>query len=198
MTWLCLTAVLAQADLAEVHLETTPPDAAVTVDGALQGLAPRTERLPPGVHVFTFEHPDARTSTMTVQLVPGERRTVRVALSPEHPRVVVPLAGTATLLGGLAVLTAGLLLRFDAEAHAREVEALARRGGVWDARGRALEQAGFAAQAWSWGLVVTGSAISAAGVLTTLIQLLRTEPAAPALTLAPLPGGACATWSLAW
>lgn len=182
--------------VAYLEVRAARPNAVVTIDGRLRGLAPRTEALPPGPHEVVVEAP-GWVRRARVVLEAGQTVTLRYDLAPPPagPRRF-PVAGLATAGAGALALTTGLLLRLPAEASAREVSALFRAGGGWDGRAAALEASGLAAETWSWFFTGLGAALLASGAIVALAELAATPP--PALTLAPAPGGALLTWSARW
>lgn len=190
-----VTTLLASTPEASARLEVRAavPHAVVSIDGVLRGLAPRTEELRPGPHEVLVEAPGwARRARVVLE--PGQLVTLRFDLvpPPSAPRRV-PLAGLLTGGAGAVVMTVGLLLRLPAEASAREVSALFRRGGGWDGRAAALEAAGLAAETWSWLLTGLGTALMASGVITGIAEWFAPGPALPGLS--PTPGGAVLSWS---
>jgi hypothetical protein len=63
------------------------PWAEITVDGGTGFFTPRAAplELPPGSHRITFEHPSFGRSELTLDLKPGESRTVRHVFAREKP-----------------------------------------------------------------------------------------------------------------
>lgn len=182
---------------ARLFISSEPPDGVVTIDGELRGLAPRVEHLAPGVHTVTVERA-GQVRSITVSLVADDRRSLRVTFSTQPAEREFPTAGVATALGGAVVLTAGLLLRFQAEADARTIERFFRAGGVWDERTDAIQRSGQAAQTWSWILTATGGLTFLAGVMVSALQLFDRSPSPPRLTVVPLRDGALLSWSATW
>jgi PEGA domain len=197
---LLLLSVLSQEPArATVHVITTPPGAVISIDGVLRGLAPRDEQLEAGIHSLTVEQRGARTEVQTFAVVAGEERTLRIELVAEHwPRRPFPVAGVVTASSGVLVLTLGLLLRFPAEAAARQITAVFQRGGGWDDQARTIEAQGLSAQTWSWFFTGLGAALTASGALVTLVKVRAPSPPLPQLTISPMPGGAFASWSVTW
>lgn len=184
-----------EPDRAEVRITTSPPGAAVTLDGTLVGLAPRTETLSPGVHTLTAELSGALCS-QTISLAAGETRLVTLTLVPlTAPARPFPVIGSVTFGGGALVLGVGLLLRIPAQAAGRAVSVLYQRGGSWDAQARELEASGLRAQTWSWFFTGAGVAVMASGLIVTALELFGHHPALPALVLVPTAGGGILSWS---
>jgi hypothetical protein len=197
---LVLLSLLSQApERATVHVITTPAESVISIDGELKGLAPRDEQLMPGVHTVLAELNGAQATSVTISVVAGEERTLKLELLPEHasPRPF-PVAGVVTAGGGVLVLTLGLLLRIPAEAAGRQVTALYARGGGWDDAAREIEAQGLSAQTWSWFFTGAGAGITASGLIVAAVQWLAPQAPLPRLTFTPLLGGGYARWSVEW
>jgi len=63
------------------------PWAEITVDGGSSFFTPRAAAidLQPGIHRITLEHPSFGRSELTLDLKPGESRTVRHVFAREKP-----------------------------------------------------------------------------------------------------------------
>lgn len=182
---------------AQLHIVTTPPGAAISIDGVLVGLSPRSETLRPGVHTLTAELSGANRS-LTISLAAGEERKVVVALAlPQTPRPA-PVVGLVTFAGGALSFGLGLLLQLPARAASREVSLLFERGGGWDDQAEQLEQGGLSAQGWSWFFTGAGAAVMASGLIVTALELFGARPDLPALTFVPLQGGGAFSWGARW
>lgn len=187
-----------EPDRAELHVTTSPPGAAITLDGALVGLSPRTETLSPGVHTLTAELSGALTS-QTVSLVAGATRAVTLSLVPLTPPArPFPVIGTVTFGGGALALGVGLLLRFPAQAAGRAVSGLSQRGGSWDDQARELEAAGLRAQSRSWFFTGAGLAVMASGLIVAGLEWFGHRTGMPALVLLPTAGGGMLSWGARW
>lgn len=200
LPWLLLlpaAALAVDAEHAEIQVRTVPAGAAVSIDGVLVGLSPRTETLSPGVHTLTAES-GAAISSQTISVVAGEVRSVTLTLTSLTPPRLFPVAGVGTFAGGAVALGLGLLLQAPARAAGREVQGLFERGGGWDEPARALEAAGLRAQTWSWIFTIGGAAAMAAGLLVTGLQWFGPRTDLPALALLPTPEGALLSWGARW
>lgn len=174
-----------------------PQGAVISIDGALMGLAPRTETLAPGVHTVTAELGDAQVQ-QTLTLAPGQQRTLTLRLAPAVVPRPFPTAGVLTSAGGAALLGVGLLLRIPAHEAGVRVSALYRQGGGWDQAASALESAGVSAQTWSWICTVAGAGVLASGLVVTALQLFGGLGSPPPLALLVSPQGAMLAWSGNW
>lgn len=199
MGLLCaLLAVLASnANNGKLHVVTSPPGAAISIDGTLVGLAPRSETLAPGVHTVTAELQGAVVS-QTISLAAGEDRKLTLSLVHAFPPRPAPVAGLVTLGGGALGFGLGLLLQLPARAAGREVSLIYQRGGGWDETARKIEAAGLSAQTWSWFFTGAGLAVMASGLLVTGLQLFGPRTDLPALVFVPSSGGGMLSWGARW
>ncbi|MDP1825227.1 MAG: PEGA domain-containing protein [Archangium sp.] len=186
-----------EADRSLLIVATSPPGAAITIDGVLAGLSPRSETLAPGVHTVTAELQGAVVS-QTISLVAGEERRLTLSLVHAFPPRPAPIAGLVTLGGGALGFGLGLLLQLPARAAGREVSLLYERGGGWDESARRLEASGLSAQTWSWFFTGAGVAVMAAGLLVTGLQLFGPRTDLPALVFVPTSGGGVLSWGARW
>ncbi len=176
---------------------TSPASAAITIDGKLVGLSPRSETLTPGVHTLSAELSGAITS-QTISLIAGEERKVTLTIvAPFTPRPA-PVAGLLTFGGGALALGVGLLLQLPARAAGREVSLLYQRGGGWDDQARRLEESGLSAQTWSWLFTGAGVAVMASGLIVMGVQLFGHRNDLPVLVLVPIAGGGALSWGAKW
>ena len=180
-----------------LHIETVPPGAALTIDGALVGLSPRTETLTPGVHTLTADLGGATTS-QTISLFDGEARKLTLSLIASRPPRPAPVAGLVTLGGGALAFGLGLLLQVPAREAGNQVKLLFERGGGWDDGARKLEDNGLSAQNWSWFFTGAGLAVMASGLVVCGIQLFGHRSELPMLVLLPTRDGALAAWGTRW
>lgn len=199
----CLLLLLAFSTLAmaeeraQLQITTTPAGAAITIDGQLVGLSPRTEALAPGVHTLTAELSGALTS-QTLSLTEGERRKVTIELQPVLSPRPAPIAGLITTAAGALSLGVGLLLQIPAREAGQQVHLLFERGGGWDDAAQRLERAGLSAQGWSSFFTGAGLVVIASGLIVTGIQLFGPRADLPGLVLLPTPQGAVLTWGTRW
>jgi hypothetical protein len=191
------SALAAESERAEVRVTTSPPGAAITLDGALVGIAPRTETLSPGVHTVTAELSGAVT-TQTLSLRAGEVRTVTLSLVPLNPPRAFPVVGAVTFGGGALALGLGLLLRIPAHTAGLAVSGLYQSGGRWDDQALQLEQAGLSAQTWSWFFTGAGVAVMASGLIVAGLELFGHRSEIPSLVFVPLSGGGVLGWATRW
>jgi serine/threonine-protein kinase len=82
----------AAAKEAIVAVSTSPEDAVLTVDGRPAGTAPAILEVPPGRHVIRAEAPQHRPAEREVQVAPGGRLAVQLALVAEESLPVDPPA----------------------------------------------------------------------------------------------------------
>lgn len=76
--------------LASIRVRATPDGVPVQLGGVVVGTAPLELRdLAPGAHTLTFALPGYETETVRVDVGPGERETVEVALVPQQGTLVV-------------------------------------------------------------------------------------------------------------
>ncbi|MDP2269253.1 MAG: PEGA domain-containing protein [Archangium sp.] len=190
------TFVMAE-ERAQLVITTTPAGAAITIDGQLVGLSPRTESLAAGVHTVTAELSGAMTS-QTLSLAEGETRKLSIALDAVLPPRPAPVAGLITTAAGALSFGVGLLLQIPAREAGQQVHLLFERGGAWDASAQRLEQAGLSAQGWSFFFTGAGVAVIASGLLVTGLQLFGHRTDFPTLALLPTPQGGLLTWSTRW
>jgi len=92
----------------KLHIQTSPPNAALTLDGRPLGKAPWTGTLAPGGHRLLVELEGFHTRREEVLLAPGQTRTLSVPLSPvvaETPffkrGIVWTVIGAAVLAGAI-------------------------------------------------------------------------------------------------
>lgn len=194
---LSFTAHAVEPDRALLHIVTSPAGAAITLDGTLVGISPRTESLPPGVHTVTAELSGAVT-THTFSLAKGDERKLTLSLIPPKTPRPAPVAGLVTFGGGGLALGLGLLLRLPAHEAAAAMQRLYDRGGGWDDPARKLETSGLAAQTWSWFFTGAGVAVMAAGLLVTGLQLFGPHTDLPVLVLFPTAHGAALSFGARW
>lgn len=197
---LVLLSALAQGEEpqpAVLHLSTSPPGAAITIDGKLVGLSPRSETLSPGVHTLSAEQSGA-IAAQTISLIEGEERKLTLFILPPLTPRTAPVAGLVTFGGGALVFGLGLLLQLPAREAGREVSLLYQRGGGWDDQAQRLEQSGLSAQTWSWFLAGAGVAIMASGLVVMGVQLFGRRADLPVLALSPIFGGGLLTWGANW
>ena len=180
-----------------LHVETVPPGAAISIDGALVGLSPRTETLPPGVHTLTAELGGATTS-QTISLVEGEERKLTLSLIASLPPRPAPVAGLVTFGGGALAFGLGMLLQISAREAGAMVKLLFERGGGWDDGARKLEADGLSAQTWSWFFTGAGLAVMASGLVVSGVQLFGHRTDLPMLVLLPTRDGALVSWGARW
>ena len=193
-----ISARAVEPDRAELHIATSPPAAAITLDGALVGISPRVETLNPGVHTLTAELSGAVT-TQTISLVPGEVRSVTLSLVPlESPPRPFPVIGALTFGGGAVALGVGLLLRIPAHDFGLKVSGLYQSGGRWDEQALELEAAGLSAQTWSWFFTGAGAAVMASGLVVAGLELFGLRSALPSLVFVPARGGGVLGWAARW
>ena len=182
---------------AVLHLLTNPPGAAITIDGKLVGLSPRSETLSPGVHTLSAEQSGA-SSSQTISLIAGEERKLTLFIVPPLTPRAAPVAGLITFGGGALVFGLGLLLQLPAREAGRAVSLLYQRGGGWDDPAQRLEQAGLSAQTWSWFFAGAGVAVMASGLIVLGVQLFGRRADLPVLVLVPLSGGGVLGWGATW
>ena len=72
---------------APVHLDSTPSDATVRIDGAARGKTPLDTWLSPGQHALIFQHPDTLDDDQTLPVAETGAH-VEVALWRRRPEVV--------------------------------------------------------------------------------------------------------------
>ena len=180
-----------------LHVETVPPGAAISIDGALVGLSPRTETLTPGVHTLTAELGGATISS-TISLTEGEERKLTVSLHAWLPPRPAPVAGLVTFGGGALAFGLGLLLQIPAREAGRAVKVLFDRGGGWDDGAQKLEAQGLSAQTWSWFFTGAGLAVMASGLVVSGVQLFGHRTDLPMLVLLPTRDGALVSWGARW
>lgn len=192
-----LVLISATVHAAEVHIVTTPPGAAISVDGALVGLSPRTETLKPGVHTLTAELAGA-VASQTLSVTEDEVRTVTLALvAVASPPLPFPVIGAVTFSAGALALGAGLWLQGPAREASQQVSGLYQHGGGWDAQAQEVEAAGLRAQTWSWFLTGTGAVVMASGLLAAGFELFGHRQL-PVLVLLPQASGALLCWGVRW
>ncbi len=184
-------------DRAQLIITTTPTGAAITIDGQLVGLSPRTESLAPGVHTLTVELAFALT-TQTIALAEGETRKLTIALPPVLTPRPAPIAGLITAAGGALSFGLGLLLQIPAREAGQQVHLLFERGGAWDTTAQRLEQSGLSAQGWSFFFTGAGLAVITSGLVVTFAQLFGRRTDLPSLVLLPTWQGGMLTWSTRW
>lgn len=195
---LLVISTLAMAeDQAQLVITTTPAGAAITIDGQLVGLSPRTESLAPGVHTLTAELAGASTS-QTISVATGETRKLTIALERVLSPRPAPLEGLITTAAGALSFGLGLLLQIPAREAGQRVHRLFERGGAWDATAQRLEQSGLSAQGWSYFFTGAGIGIFASGLIVTGLQLFGSRADPPGLVLLPTPHGGLLTWSTRW
>lgn len=98
---------------AKLALESTPPGAAIEVDGQERGRTPiEMTELPPGLHSVALKLSGYApwSSTMTLQPGGSEQRTVRMEPLPASLEILTNVPGAAVALGGAARGTAPLSL----------------------------------------------------------------------------------------
>ena len=194
---LVVSTIAMAEERAQLIITTTPAGAAITIDGQLVGLAPRTESLAPGVHTLTAEISGAITS-QTLSLAEGETRRLTIALHAVLPPRPAPVAGLITTAAGALSFGLGLLLQIPAREAGQQVHLLFERGGAWDTTARRLEQSGLSAQGWSYFFTGAGVAAIASGLLVTGLQLFGRRTDFPTVALLPTPQGGLLTWSARW
>lgn len=186
-----------EPEQAELRITTSPPGAAITLDGVLVGISPRTERVAAGVHTLTAERSGA-VSAQTLSVTAGEVRPVTLSLeallAPPRP---FPLKGTLTFGGGALALGLGLLLQEPARAAGRQVSLLYEKGGGWDGPAREVEAAGLRAQTWSWFFTGAGLAAMASGLVVTGLEWFGHRDL-PLLVVLPQVGGGLLCWGGRW
>ena len=183
---------------AQLQITTTPTGAAITVDGQLVGLSPRTESLSAGVHTLTVELAGAIT-TQTLALTEGETRKLTIELNPALTPRPAPVAGLITTAAGALSFSLGLLLQIPAREAGQQVRLLFERGGAWDTTAQRLEQSGLSAQGWSYFFTGAGVAVITSGLIVTGLQLFGRRTELPGLVLLlPTSRGGLLTWSTCW
>jgi len=191
------------AALATLAIDSAPPRALVSVDGAAAGPAPVKSRLPAGGHLVTAELSGYEPGRIEVVLAPGQERSLQVSLLPvrikRERKLFVP--GVALVGTGVALLGGGLYMGLNAQASAKQVSDLFQTGGVWSEENQRIEAAGQRQATWSLGLTVGGAAaLAVGGVLTALLSTWggEDEPRGQ-VSLAPLgSGGAVVAWGARW
>lgn len=112
----------------QVHLDSQPPGAAVTVDGEFRGETPLALEAAPGAeHVVVVSKPGHEPATLRLTLRPGEERRESVALEPRLGTVTVEAQppDAELLVDGEPRGRVGQTLELTAEPH----EIVVRREG---------------------------------------------------------------------
>jgi hypothetical protein len=192
----------------QVTLETTPPEAVLTIDGKLGGLSPTKVNLAPGTHEVIAELDGYQPARTDVVVTAGQPRTVKLTLLQAGAAASggggggrhVSLVPGVVLLGGGAVATAvGVIFALQAQAAARQVSDFSKQGGAWSATWAATEATGQRNQTLAFVLLGTGAAALTAGIVATIISLASgsssaDEGEATWLLTPDLRGGATVSW----
>jgi copper chaperone CopZ len=186
---------------ARLAIDSTPPKALVSVDGARVGVAPVTSEVPAGGHLVTAELAGYEPGRIEVVLAPGQERVLQVSLRPERVKrerkLFVP--GLVLAGGGVALLGTALYFGLSAQASAKQVSDLFVTGGAWDEQHQRVQAAGQTQAKWSLGLTIGGgAALVAGGVLTAVLSTWASDDGGQ-VSFAPLPsGGALVAWGASW
>lgn len=186
-----------------VNVETQPSGAMVHVDEGAPVAGPATLALPPGTHEVLVKADGFSPLRTAVIVQPGVPRTVTVALVPLAPPAIVPtvvaarpfpVLGVSLVAGGVLAGALGLFFGREARALGQKVTALSATGGTWDNHWVTVEAQGRRDSALAWTFITVGSAAAIAGVTLALRSVVH-EPKST-ITLAPLPSGALAMWTV--
>lgn len=171
-----------------VTIESDPPGALVSIDGAAALKVPATHPIAPGNHEFVARLDGYAPSRSDVEVKPGEPRSVRVALvalpPPPAPRPF-PKLGVSLLGGGVVLGAVGGVFAWQANAAGQKVAALAKSNGTWDPSWARVEASGKQFNTVAWALLGTGAASLAVGAVLTGLGLQGDAAPAPAVAVMP-------------
>ncbi len=177
----------------EVVLETRPPGAIVSVDGAPGEPSPRTVQLKPGAHEVVARLEGHAPTRTDVVVQPGQPRTVTLELLAVAPPALTqsarpfPVLGVSLLSAGLISGGSGVFFAVQASAASTEVTSFARPGAVtWDADWATIERVAKQRQLAGQLLLAGGGALALSGVIATFVAAFA-EPSKPTASLIFIP-----------
>ncbi len=175
-----------------ITIETLPPGATLTVDGAPAGTGPARVSLPPGSHEVFARAPGHLPTRTEVVVAPAQPRTVQVLLAtaapPPPPPQKLPVLGLSLSGIGVVAVGAGIAFAFVTAGIADEVSAFSKGGGTWDSSWAAKDANGKSYGLLGGGLLGVGGALLVAGLFVSAWTLYFGETPAATVVIAPALG----------
>ncbi|RJO65156.1 MAG: PEGA domain-containing protein [Myxococcales bacterium] len=161
----------------------TPPGAAVEIDGEAKGATPLETALPPGEHALAATLDGYATEKRDVTLAAGERMDVALTLAAEKPMHPYTMWGHIAFWPGLALAAFGGVATWQAKAAADDYNAATAPDAAKDAEA--------ANTRWTGGAIagyVLGGALMATGA-TLWILGAQADDGGAAVSAGPTPDG---------
>ncbi len=186
-----------------VAVETTPPGAQLSADGAPGVATPTTLSLVPGTHELVARLDGYQPARIEIIVSPGQPRSAKITLMAAPvvravaPPRKFPVVGAAFLGGGLLLGGAGAYFAVQAQSYGKQMTDLTRSGATWDPSLKTVQENGQRAQLDAQVLIGAGTAAVLAGLVLGGVSLLGAPDAAetPVVVVVPTLGGgsvACA------